>query len=144
MSSGPAPEPRGRRAGQWSFALLLVGISALLLSLIGDQTRWVEKTALVAQPRFWPFVGLSAMTGFALLHAWHLPRFRRRFAAEKAELARWVLPFEHAGWFMVFVWVVPVVGFLPASLAFATALTWRLDIAEGVTSSRPRFSPLPW
>ena len=40
----------GQRRGQLIFALGFVGCAALLLALIGDQTRWVDKTKLFAQP----------------------------------------------------------------------------------------------
>ena len=49
----------GPRRGQLAFAMGFLAASALLLSQIGSQTRWVDDTALFAQPRFWPAVGLG-------------------------------------------------------------------------------------
>lgn len=125
MSEAPLDGPRARRAGQVVFALAWLGVTAFLLAHLGDQTRWVDKTDLVAQPRFWPAVALAVMGGFGLLHLWHLPR-RRQWRLERAEVKRWAQPLEFAGWFMVFVWAVPIIGFLPASMVFAPALTWRM------------------
>lgn len=115
----------GRRAGQVVFAAVWVGLSALLVTQIGTQTRWIADTDVVAQPRFWPAVGLALMLVFGGLHLWHQPR-RRLWRAERQEAARWARPLEFALWFMAYVWAVPWAGFLPTSLVFAPLLTWRL------------------
>ena len=65
------------------------------------------------------------MVGFGALHLWHQPR-RRVWALEWREARRWLRPLEFALWFMAYVWVVPLAGFLPSSLVFAPLLTWRL------------------
>ena len=56
----------GPRRGQIIFALFFAATSVLLLGLIGRETVWVQKTRLVAQPRFWPAVGLGLMAGLSL------------------------------------------------------------------------------
>jgi|GEM_PF-5204860 len=33
---------------------------------------------------------------------------------------------EWAAWFLVDVWLVPIIGYLPMTLIFAPALTWRM------------------
>ncbi len=107
------------------WALAFVVLSLLLLVLIGQQTQWVAKTKLYAQPRFWPAVALVGMAAFAALHLWRLHR-RRSTAEDWREARTWLRPFEFALWFMAYVWAVPIVGFLPASLIFAPALSWRM------------------
>ena len=115
----------GPRRGQFVFALGFLAVSALLLAVIGDQTSWVEKTRLSAQPRFWPAVGLILMVFGVGLHLWTMPwRGVTRF--DRAELRRWLTVFEFAGWFMAYVLIVPVVGYLPTTLAFVPALAWRM------------------
>lgn len=131
VSEAPLEAPTARRAGQAAFALIWLAMAGWLLAHLGDQTRWVDKADVVAQPRFWPAVALGLMTGFGALHLWHLPR-RRRWRGEWAEAKRWLEPLEFAVWFMGFVWVVPVIGFLPASTVFAPALTWRLGYRQRV------------
>ena len=97
----------GPRRGQFAFALGFLAVSALLLLFIGDQTAWVNKTKFAAQPRFWPAVGLLLMVGMVGLHLWKMPwRGFSRF--DRVELKRWLTVFEYAGWFMVYVLVVPV------------------------------------
>ena len=115
----------GPRRGQFAFALGFLTIAAILLILIGDQTAWVNKTKLSAQPRFWPAVGLILMVVMVGLHLWKMPwRGLTRF--DRVELRRWLTVFEFAGWFMVYVLVVPVLGYLPTTLIFVPALAWRM------------------
>lgn len=115
-----------RGSGQIYFVAGALIATLILLSQITGQTIWVEgKISFAAQPRFWPAVGLVSMAvGFGL-HLW-LMRRRRPVFLDKVELKRWLEPFEFAVWFMVFVFAVPLIGFLPMSVAFACLLTWRL------------------
>jgi hypothetical protein len=115
----------GPRRGQLVFALGFLAVSALLLSLIGDQTRWAEDTRLFAQPRFWPGVAIGAMVGLGGLHLAGLP-WRRLTRFDGVEARKWLRVLEYAGWFMAYVLVVPVVGYLPATLVFVPLLTWRM------------------
>ena len=64
MSSEKERRFVGPRRGQLIFALFFVGVSIVLLAMIPDQTRWVNKTKFFAQPRFWPAVGLGLMVLF--------------------------------------------------------------------------------
>ena len=63
----------GPRRGQLVFALFLVAAALLLLALIGDQTTWVSKAKLFAQPRFWPAVAVGGMVLMGGLHLYKLP-----------------------------------------------------------------------
>lgn len=115
----------GPRRGQLIFALGFVALSVLLLTQIGHQTVWAAKTKVFAQPRFWPAVGLGGMTLLGALHLYRLP-WRRFTAADRGELKRWAEVLEYAVWFMAYVLAVPVIGYLPATLIFMPALTWRM------------------
>lgn len=115
----------GLRRGQLIFAAGLVAVSALLLAQIGTQTVWVEKTRLVAQPRFWPAVGLGAMVLLGGLHLWRLPWWRNT-SDDWQETRRWLAVMEYAAWFMAYVLLVPVLGYLPVTVAFVLALGWRM------------------
>jgi len=115
----------GPRRGQVVFAVAFFGLSALLLSMIGDQTRWVPKTQFAAQPRFWPAIGLGVMVVFGGLYLWYLP-WRRTQRADWAELRKWGTVIEYALWFMAYVLLVPIIGYLPMTLIFVPALTWRM------------------
>ncbi|WP_323776279.1 tripartite tricarboxylate transporter TctB family protein, partial [Leisingera sp.] len=111
--------------GQLVFALFLVGAALLLLVLITEQTAWVQKTRLFAQPRFWPAVAIGGMVLLGGLHLYKLP-WRRVGRYDLRELRRWAQVFEFAGWFMGYVLLVPVIGYLPVTLAFMPLLSWRM------------------
>jgi hypothetical protein len=125
MSSEKERRFVGPRRGQLVFALVFVALSIVLLAQIGDQTRWVAKTKLAAQPRFWPAVSLGLMLALGGLHLWRLP-WRKVTTFDKAELRKWGGVFEYALWFMGYVLIVPVLGYLPVTLAFVPALAWRM------------------
>ncbi|MEM7319848.1 MAG: tripartite tricarboxylate transporter TctB family protein, partial [Pseudomonadota bacterium] len=55
---------------------------------------------------------------------WHNNRFDRQ------ELRKWAVVIEFAGWFMVYVLLVPVIGYLPVTLAFVPALSWRMGYRD--------------
>ena len=65
------------------------------------------------------------MTLLGALHLYRLP-WRRFTAADRGELKRWAEVLEYAVWFMAYVLAVPVIGYLPATLIFMPALTWRM------------------
>ncbi|KIC11777.1 hypothetical protein RA19_03815 [Leisingera sp. ANG-M1] len=115
----------GPRRGQLVFALILVGAALLLLALIGEQTTWVKKTKLFAQPRFWPAVAIGGMVLMGGLHLYKLP-WRRVSRYDLWEVKRWGQVFEFAGWFMGCVLLVPVIGYLPVTMAFVPLLCWRM------------------
>jgi len=123
---------RGRRraSGEWLFAVLFLALALFLLSQLPEQTRWVRKAKLFAQPAFWPAVGLAGMSLFGALHL--LTRWRRDdLKRERSEALRWLRAGEFALWFMVYVWVVPLVGYLAASVAFAPLLAFRVGYRRG-------------
>ena len=115
----------GPRRGQLVFALGFLGLSVLLLVLIGDQTAWVKKTKLFAQPRFWPGVALGGMVLMGGLHLYRLP-WRRTTRFDLNEARRWGQAVEYVAWFMAYVLLVPLVGYLPVTLVFVPLLTWRM------------------
>lgn len=115
----------GPRRGQLLFVLSFLTLSVLLLSQITQQTAWVNKTGLFAQPRFWPAVGVGGMVFCTALHLWRLP-FRRIERADLREALRWVAALEYALWFMVYVMLVPLIGYLPMTLIFVPLLAWRM------------------
>lgn len=115
----------GPRRGQIIFALVFLTLSVLLLALIADQTAWVKKTKLFAQPRFWPAVSLGGMVLLGGLHFYLLP-WRRASRADLWEARQWGRSLEFALWFMAYVFLVPVLGYLPVTLAFVPLLARRM------------------
>lgn len=125
MSEDPQTDNGHRRAGQILFAIGFTAIAILLVALLGDQTVWKAKVKFFAQPRFWPAVGVIGMAVFGALHLKTLRR--NRISRDDLNEARiWFESVEYALWFLVYVWVVPIFGYLPVTLVFAPLLTWRL------------------
>ncbi len=120
---------RERRRGDLVFAVIFMAFSIFLLSQIGTETAWGRKTKLVAQPYFWPIVSLSGMTFFAVLHflgSILSPRIPGRLQ----ELGFWLRALEYVAWFLVYVWLVPVMGYLPATLIFMPLLAFRMGYRD--------------
>lgn len=115
----------GPRRGQLVFALGFFAIAVVLLSQIGSQTRWAAKTEFFAQPRFWPAVGLVGMTLLGGLHLYRLP-WRRLTRNDRAEVLKWARVLEYTVWFMGYVLLVPVLGYLPVTLVFVPLLARRM------------------
>ena len=115
----------GPRRGQVIFAVLFAVCAALLLSRIGTQTQWVADTRLSAQPRFWPAVGLVGMALLGGLHFYLMP-WHRATRDDWREARRWLRVLEFAAWFMAYVLLVPILGYLPMSLIFVPLLALRM------------------
>jgi hypothetical protein len=96
----------------------------LLISQLGDQTKWIKKTKFAAQPRLWPMIALTGMVFFTGLHLWRLPR-RRILQVDLQEAKRWLQVVEYCVWFIAYVWVVPDLGYLISTLIFLPALAYR-------------------
>ena len=108
------------------FALLFVLASVVLLSQLGTQTIWSSGKHLTAQPRFWPSVGLIMMLGFGALHLWQARSAPR--TGSLGEVGLWLRGLEYVVWFIGYVFLVPILGYLPASILIAVALVLRLGL----------------
>lgn len=128
--SGVSPRPAA-----FAFAVVFALLALALIIQIGDQTKWANGKPWVAQPRFWPGVGLAMMLGFGGLHA--VMQYRNRAAGLGREIWFWLRAVEYAGWLIGYVWLVPIIGYLPASLLVAPVLAWRLGFrtAGGVLAA---------
>ena len=115
--------------GQLLFALVFLVAALLLLSQLGDQTKWVKRTKFFAQPRFWPAVAVAGMVLFSALHLWKLPR-RRFVKPDIVEWRIWFFAIEWVLWFLAYVAVVPVLGYLPVTVGFVLLLVWRVGYRE--------------
>ena len=116
---------RYRRPGDLYFSVAFLLFSLLLLVSLPGQNTWVGKTKLFAQPAFWPYAAVSSMVFFASLHlisALVSPALDGRWK----EIWFWFKSVEYAGWFMIYVMIVPQLGYLPSTVVFAVVLTFRL------------------
>ena len=115
---------RDRRCGDLVFAVIFLMCSALLLSQIGEQVVWSKRGKFFAQPGFWPTVSLIGMTFFALLHLIG-SALSPRIDGRLKEVGLWLRSLEYVAWFLLYVWLVPIVGYLPMTVLFIPLLTFR-------------------
>ena len=110
------------------FAVIAFIFSVILLSLISNQTTWVNGQPFTKQPAFWPAISLIGMVvagAFELFFIWR--RFKVLGGKKCSdEMFRWFKAVEFLIWFMVYVFAVPYLGYLLATLIFTVSLTYRL------------------
>ncbi|MXX89438.1 MAG: tripartite tricarboxylate transporter TctB family protein [Boseongicola sp. SB0677_bin_26] len=111
------------RPGVLIFITLFVLFAIFLLSQLAAETRLVPNAKLAEQPRFWPAIGVLSMVGFGLAQI--ALSWRVKTGWDPGEVAVWLRAFEYLAWFMAYVAVVPVMGYLAATVAFTTSLAFR-------------------
>jgi len=109
--------------------------SVSLLSQIDAQTKWIKRVDLVMQPRLWPIFALLLMSVSALAMCIVGIRKLRSNPAQSSTSGRsllleWWLPLEYSLWFLAYVYVVGLAGYLLATLGFMLALTYRAGFRE--------------
>lgn len=117
------PENTPNRAGSLLFVGLFVVFATFLLTQLGTQTKYVPKKDWVTQPGFWPAIGVISMVGFGLLHL--ATSWRERGGWRASAALNWLRAFEYLAWFMIYVWLVPILGYLAATVMFTVALALR-------------------
>lgn len=122
--------PNARRPGELLFALLFLAFAIVLLSLITQQTTWLQGRGLAAQPRTWPLIGLGGMALFGALHLWSTSRSART-PGRWREALLWVSSLEFVAYYLAYVFAVPRIGYLGATVAFCVFLTWRAGYRAG-------------
>lgn len=116
---------RYRRPGDFVIAFLSFGFALFLAVNLPFQTTWVRHTQLVAQPAFWPAVAIALMVLFSTLHLVGA-LVSERIPGRLAEVIEWIKALEYVAWFMVYVILVPILGYLPTTILFTVSLTFRL------------------
>lgn len=116
---------RYRRPGDLVFAVAFLVFSLVLLSQLGEQTVWKKGTKLFAQPPFWPAVSLISMSVFATFH-WLGSAVSPRIDGRWPEVWLWLKSLEYVVWFLGYVALVPIIGYLLATILFAVLMALRL------------------
>lgn len=125
LDDHPHVFPEGRKPGEKLFAGLTIAVALVLLAAIPWQTTWLEGKALAAQPRLWPALALIGTIIFGLMNLAQrvtLPRTPGRWT----EAVTWIRALEYIAWYMVYVALIPVLGYLVSTIAFCTLLTLRI------------------
>lgn len=116
---------RYRRPGNFFFASLFLLFSLALCTQLGAQAKWLGGTKWSSQPALWPNIAIIGMTLFAVLN-WVSAFVSEKIDGRWAEIAVWLRSFEFVLWFMVYVVLVPKLGYLPSTILFGLALTVRM------------------
>ncbi len=115
---------RYRRPGDIVFAWVFLAFALFLLFHLTSQTQFKPGGKFFAQPRFWPAVALFGMAVFAALHLIG-SALSERIEGRWQEVWLWIRSVEYAGWFIAYAAVVPIIGYLPATVLAALLLTVR-------------------
>lgn len=116
---------RYRRPGDIVFAWVFLIFSVFLLSQLGTQAPWKSGGKIFSQPAFWPTVSVLCMALFAALHLLS-SALSPRLSGRWHEVWQWVRALEFAGWFLVYVALVPLAGYLPTTVVLALLLGVRM------------------
>lgn len=127
-----------RLGGDRMFAFFILAVSVCLLALIFDQTQWKTGKALLSQPAFWPGLSLIGMVLCAICYLFQSLRARHYSGWERRELFVWLRCLEFPLWFMAYVFAVPYVGYLPATVVFCPLLAREWGIRIEQRSCGPR------
>lgn len=115
---------RYRRPGDQVFAVAFLLFALFLLSQLGAQTDTVKRTKWFGQPSLWPSIAVWGMVVFGGFHALSVvvsPRLPGRWK----EVVFWLRSLEYVLYFLVYVVLVPLSGYLPTTLAFTLFLALR-------------------
>ena len=121
------------RPGTVVFSVAFLLFALFLLSQIGAETKPPSGGNIVAQPRFWPAVGVAGMTVFGILHL--IAGWRRHGPGWQGEVVAWGRSLEYLGWFMAYVFVVPTIGYLLATIGFTCLLAIRVGYRDSLRLS---------
>lgn len=119
------------KSGEIFFVAVFFIFSAFLLSQLGEQAKFNPKGKFFAQPAVWPGIGVIGMTLFGGLHL--ATRFKHHIPGTVTELITWARALEFVGWFMVYVYAVPLIGYLPCTIVFTVALALRMGYRKTST-----------
>lgn len=116
---------RYRRPGDLVFAFLFLGFSLFLVYSLPDQTKWAGSGSIFAKPAFYVYGSVYLMAGFSLLH------LVSSFLSEPLEgrwkeVLVWIKSVEYVCWFLLYVLIVPYLGYLISTIAFTVTLSLRL------------------
>lgn len=116
---------RYRRPGDLFYSIVCFTFSLFLAFSLSSETVWNPSTKLFAQPAFWPYAAVYTMVLCSALHlisSLVSPKLDGRWK----EIIFWLRSVEFAAWFMIYVIIVPLLGYLPTTILFTVTLSLRL------------------
>jgi hypothetical protein len=121
-------EKKEYQTGNLVFVIIMLLFVSVLLISIPYQTKWFDNVPLVKQPRLWPTFCIVGMTLFSVFYSfqiWQNYKIKGKIQSELKEFQSWAKPFEFVVYFLLYVWLVPLAGYLLSTLLFFFLLTIR-------------------
>lgn len=110
------------------FGICTFFVAIFLASQLGIQAKFFDNMPIEKQPGLWSAIGIIGMLifGFFQIIQFWFHRNGLQAPGFVSEALIWLRAGEFVLWFMVYVYLVPVVGYLPTTLGFLMLMTWRL------------------
>jgi len=123
----------GYFSSPYSSALVWFGVctffvAIFLASQLGSQAKFFEGMVIEKQPGLWSAIGVFGMLFFGVLQMvqFWFHRNSLRSPGFLSEAKIWLRAAEYVLWFMAYVFLVPIVGYLPITIGFLMLMVWRL------------------
>ncbi|MCH9852579.1 MAG: tripartite tricarboxylate transporter TctB family protein [Alphaproteobacteria bacterium] len=123
---------RERNPADFVFSVVFVLFSLFLASQIPAQTTWFANKRFFAQPAFWSMFGIGMMVFFGFIHL-YASIISQRQAGRWQEVTLWCQSLEYCAWFLGYVILVPIVGYLPMTIIMMFVLLWRIGVRDKKT-----------
>ncbi|MCF4099309.1 tripartite tricarboxylate transporter TctB family protein [Maritalea mediterranea] len=121
----------------YSSALVWFGVCTFLVAIflasqLGTQAKFFDNMRLERQPGLWSAIGIVGMLFFGFFQMLQFWFHRNGLQAPGfvSEAMIWLKAGEYVLWFMVYVSLVPLVGYLPTTVGFLLLMTWRLGYRQ--------------
>ncbi|MEM9603063.1 MAG: tripartite tricarboxylate transporter TctB family protein [Pseudomonadota bacterium] len=116
---------RYRRPGDLVFGLAFLVFAVFIVYSLPTEATLSGRGSLFAKPAFYVHVAAYAMLLFAVLHVFS-SLVSEALEGRWREVWLWLRSIEYAVWFLAYVVIAPVLGYLLATLVFTLSLTVRL------------------
>ncbi len=124
------PTQKKSHAAELLVAVALTIFAIFLLGMITSQVKYFHSKPFYKQPGLWAGIGLVGMVLSGIFYTimlW-IKRFRlsNKQPSFSTELKLWASSVEYFAWFMGYVFSVPWIGYLAATIMLSLLLTIRL------------------
>lgn len=129
----PSANPTARAAApiaHWLYAVFAFVLTIFLFFNIPFQTTYFEGVVWSKQPATWPSIAILGMLLAGLGHIVLLrhAKWDENPLALSEDIKLQLHAGEYAFWFVLYIFAVGYIGYLPSSIVFALFLGWRIGI----------------
>ena len=114
------------------FMVVSFAVAVFLASQLGSELKWSSRKSIFAQPGFWSAMSIVGMLicGMAQLALYIVKNKPFHLSHSLGEIRLWAGALEYVLWFLLYVLIVPKIGYLLASIIFCWALSYRLGYRQ--------------